>query len=153
MKVTLEKENTAHKHKEDKAMTKRFFDTVREELKGMDMRSAWKRGVDAYAHELLDGLQEAVDGGWVELDDLASPDMLRMALLNGADNWMMYSEGGCSLICDQDIAKRLCTPSELRRCRHGEKTHNSRETWLDTQGRALYQASKRVKKAIATCLK
>lgn len=132
-------------------MKKRFFEMVMEELANMDMRSAWKRGVDAYAHELLDGLQEAVDGGWVELDDLASPDMLRMALLNGADNWMMYSEGGCSLIYDQDIAERLCTPSELRRCRHGEKAPNSWETWLDTQARALTQAANRVCKAVRSC--
>ena len=64
-------------------MTKRFFDAVREELANMDMRSAWKRGVDAYARELVDGLQEAVQGGWVDLDDLQSPQMLMKALLNG----------------------------------------------------------------------
>lgn len=132
-------------------MTKRFFDTVREELKGMDMRSAWKRGVDAYAHELLDGLQEAVDGGWVDLDDLASPEMLCKALLNGADSWREYSAGGYSLIYDSDIAERLCTPSELRRCRHGEKAPNSWESWLDTQTRALTQAAARVRKAVRRC--
>lgn len=132
-------------------MTKGFFDAARDELKDMDMRSAWKRGVDVYAQELLDGLQEAVEGGWVDLDDLSNGTMVERALLNGAGDWFKYSNGGCSLICDQDIAERLCTPSELRRCGHGEKAPNSWESWLDTQARALTQAAVRVRKAVRRC--
>lgn len=132
-------------------MTQRFFDAVRVELENMDMRSAWKRGVDAYAQELLDGLQEAAEGGWIDLDDLSNGTMVELALLNGAGGWFQYSEGGCSLIYDQDIAERLCTPSELRRCRHGEKAPNSWESWLDTQARALHQAANRIRKAFASC--
>jgi hypothetical protein len=61
-------------------------------------------------------------------------------LLNGASNWDQYSWGGCSLICDRDIAIRLCTPSELKKTRNGERRPNDREMWLDTQTRALRQA-------------
>ena len=43
-----------------------------------------------------------------------------------------------------DIAERLCTPSELKKTRHGERRPNSREEWLDTQARALHQAARRV---------
>lgn len=34
--------------------------------------------------------------------------------------------------------------SELKKTRHGERRPNSREEWLDTQARALYQACNRV---------
>ena len=65
-------------------------------------------------------------------------------MLNGARDWNAYSWGGSALIYDGDIAERLCTPSELKRTRHGERRPNSREEWLDTQARALYQACNRV---------
>ena len=103
-------------------------------------RSAWDLGVKLYASDLLDSLEEAVDAGWIDVDDLHSTKMLRRALLNGADDWHQYSEGGCSLIRDREIAERLCTPSELKRTHHGERNPNSSETWVDVQARALYQA-------------
>lgn len=39
-----------------------------------------------------------------------------------------------------DICARLATPSEQRAKKNGELPPNKRETWLDTQARALYQA-------------
>lgn len=101
-------------------------------------RSAWSKGVTEYAKELLETLTE---------DDLTGRD-IEKRLLNGAQNWSEYSWGGCSLIYDADIAERLCTPSELKKTRHGERRPNSREEWLDTQARALYQASLRIKETI-----
>lgn len=110
-------------------------------------RSAWDKGVNAYALELLDNLAELTP------DDLADPESVRGALLNGADNWQQYSEGGCALICDCDIAARLCTPSELRRCKGGDLNPNSRETWLDVQARALFQAACSVRLALCAAVK
>ena len=123
-------------------------DAIREELVCMDMRSAWKRGVHAYAEELLDGLQEAIDGGYFNAEDLNAPKLVEHALLNGADNWNQYSWGGCSLIYNSDIAERLCAPWELRRTHNGERRPNSHEEWLDTQARALFQACNRIRKAV-----
>jgi len=68
-------------------------------------------------------------------------------LLNGADNWTQYSEGGCALIYDGDIAERTCSPSALKRTRNGERNPNRNETWLDVQTRALNQACSRILKA------
>lgn len=65
-------------------------------------------------------------------------------LLNGADNWNQYSRGGCYLVYDADIAELLCTPSELKRTRNGERRPNGREEWLDVQARALHQAARRI---------
>lgn len=95
-------------------------------------RSAWSRGVKAYAVELIESLEG---------------DYSPAALLNGATDWRAYSYGGCSLIYDADIAERLCSPSELKRCKGGDNQPNSRESWLDVQTRALRQAARLVHNA------
>lgn len=105
-------------------------------------RSAWDKGVVAYALELLEELEEAISGGYFDAEDLNSPALVRSQLLNGASDWNHYSWGGCSLIYNSDIAERLCTPSELKKTRNGERRPNAREEWLDTQARALFQASR-----------
>lgn len=109
---------------------------VRTALENRKTRSAWDRGVNAYAFDLLEVLPDNVSYG--------SYTALKADMLNGADDWSQYSWGGCSLIYDGDIAERLCTPSELKRTRNGERRPNSREEWLDTQARALSQAAARV---------
>ena len=99
-------------------------------------RSAWSRGVHAYAVELVESLDDSAD--------LSNETLLSKALLNGAADWQQYSEGGCSLIYDADIAERLCSPSELKRVKGGERAPNSSENWIDCQARALFQASRLV---------
>lgn len=111
-------------------------------------RSAWDKGVTVYALEMVEQLEEAAEGGYIGADDLTAPRMLRKALLNGADDWSAYSWGGSALIYNGDIAARLCCPSELKRTRNGERRPNSREEWLDTQARALFQAANRVYNAL-----
>lgn len=123
------------------------LEKMREALETMNTRSAWKRGVNAYALELLEELAEAISGGYFAAEDLDAPKLLDKQLLNGASDWAQYSWGGCSLIYNSDIAERLCTPSELKKTRGGEWRPNSREEWLDVQARALYQAARRVKEA------
>lgn len=125
---------------------------ARQHIDGKNRRSAWDKGVNAYAHDLLDALEEAIEGGYFRPENLADPQLIEKALLNGAEDWAQYSWGGCSLCYDGDIAERLCTPSELKRKRGGELRPNSREEWLDTQTRALRQASTRVKRAIKAVL-
>ena len=95
-------------------------------------RSAWARGVKAYAVELLEDLDDGAD--------LSNEVMLQKALLNGAQSWAQYSEGGAALCYDEDIAERLCSPSELKRTKWGMRDPNCRETWIDVQARALRQA-------------
>ena len=118
-----------------------IYDNIREALEASKERSAWGRGVNAYADDLVDNLQEraAYEGRNPE-----PGKECREWMLNGAQDWNQYSWGGSALIYDGDIAERLCTPSELKRTRHGERRPNSREEWLDTQARALYQACNRV---------
>lgn len=119
------------------------FEQIRAELEARKDRSAWDRGVTAYAMDLVDGLEEAAA---YEGRNPETVKECREWMLNGARDWNQLSWGGSSLIYDSDIAERLCTPSELKKTRHGERRPNSREEWLDTQARALYQAANRVEK-------
>ena len=102
-------------------------------------RSAWSRAVRTYAVELVESINETAD--------LSNERLLNKELLNGAADWQQYSEGCCALIYDRDIAERLCSPSELKRVKGGERQPNARETWIDCQARALFQASRLVNRA------
>ena len=92
-------------------------------------RSAWAKGVKEAALSLLDDLEH--------YGLPATPENL----LNGAGDWHQYSEGGCALIYNYDIAERYCTPSELKRCKDGQRQPNATENWIELQARALYQAA------------
>ena len=85
------------------------------------------------------------------LDNIEDEEVTEKNLLNGAENWKQYSYGGCALIYDKDICHRLCTPSEIKKTKDGERRPNNHENWLDTQARALYQAVRliiKIKRAI-----
>lgn len=110
-------------------------------LNNQRTRSAWERGVVAYAESMLDEL-EPTEELW--------PRTVEKVLLNGAPSWHDYSWGGCALIYDADIAERLCSPSELKRSDNGRLRPNAREEWLDTQARACFQAAQLVKRIVCT---
>lgn len=96
-------------------------------------RSTWTKGVCNYCFDFIQDLKD-----W-EIKTI-EVNKLKTLLLNGARNWDDYSWGGSSLIYNDEIAKRLCTPSEFRRKKEGKLKPNKREEWLDTQARALCQA-------------
>ena len=125
----------------EEAQQESTLDKVAAELEAHKDRSAWGRGVNAYALELVKELRgrAAYEGRNPE-----PGKECREWMLNWAQDWNQYSWRGSSLIYDGDIAERLCTPSELKKTRHGERRPNSREEWLDTQARALTQACNRV---------
>ena len=100
-------------------------------IANLPARSAWRKGVRSYALEMVFSAET----------ELASVLDLQKELLNGAEAWRAYSHGGCALIYDADIAERLCSPSEYRKTREGQRAPNSRETWLDVQARACVQAA------------
>jgi hypothetical protein len=124
------------------------YDKMKNYIENYNTRSAWSRGVTQYALELLDELFENITNGYFDIKDLDCPKLLKRQLLNGADGWSHYSWSGCALIFDYDIAERLCTPSELKKTKNGQRRPNKREEWLDVQARALYQASKIVQYAV-----
>ena len=103
-------------------------------------RSAWSRGVYEYARDLLSELEERHGG---ELPDRLDEE----DALNGAKDWTQYSYYGLALIYNEDIAQRLCTPSEYKRTHGGLWAPNSREDWRQVQGRALWQAFRALQRA------
>ena len=98
-------------------------------------RSAWDRGVAAYMEELLFKLAERL-----RKHNPTTPEAvdIKELLLYGANNWTKYSFGGCSLSCNDDIAKRLAPP--LRR----KRLENNGIHAMTCQARALEQAASRI---------
>lgn len=112
---------------------------ILEKLETMTERSAWKKGVLLYAMLILESVNDDVE---------ITRDNAEEILLNGASSWEQYSWGGSALIYNGDIAKMVCTPSELKRTKDGERRPNSKEDWLDVQARALRQAYWKIRKSI-----
>lgn len=121
-----------------------MFDFMRSQINAKRCRSAWDKGVRLYALELIDSLEEIAQ---YEGEQPTNTRELERWMLNGASSWQQYSEGGCSLCYNCQIAERLCTASELKKTDNGRKDPNARETWIDCQARALYQAAERVTRA------
>ena len=118
--------------KEDYLKNMETADVIFERIVHINPRSAWNRGVVRYAMELM--------------NDVDGKEITEKNLLNGADNWKQYSEGGRALIYDVDICHRLCTPSEIKKTKDGERRPNKQENWLEVQARALYQAARLIMK-------
>ena len=112
---------------------------IRQEIENKKPRSAWDKGVKEYALEMLEDMENERKLA-KETDTQVYPATLEAELLNGAMNWKQFSWGGCSLVYDWQIAKRLCSPSELKKTRNGERQPSANEQWLDVQTRALHQA-------------
>lgn len=128
----------------------RNIEKLYQSIESEKQRSAWDKGVTKYALEMVEQLSEQINDGYFDELDLSEPEKVRAALLKGAADWIQYSWGGSALIYDGDIAERLCTPSELKKTRNGERRPNSREEWLDVQARALFQAANRICRHIRT---
>lgn len=111
-----------------------------EKLSDRNDRSAWDKGVTRYAFELAETLVSA----YGDADLPTNWKMLRLAMLDGADDWREYSYNGNSLIYDEDIAECLCTPSMLKRKRGGALPPSAGCTWLDEQTTALRHAAWRI---------
>ena len=121
---------------EEKAVN---FGQLANEIANRKTRSAWERGVTSYALDLLEKLREASDYHTGKGEPTKADEC---ALLNGADSWGGYAWGGNGLCYNYAIAERLCSTSELKKTKDGERRPNRCEEWLDVEARALYQASR-----------
>lgn len=102
--------------------------------------TAWNRGLKLYAFELLENVEDGFEFDYI--------DDFEKALLKGAEYWLQYSEGGCSLVCDKEIAKRLCTPSEFNKKKGGELPPKRYMSWIELQAIALEVAAKKLVRLI-----
>lgn len=109
-----------------------------ENMKKLLARSAWDKGVYDYAFDILEPLGD-------ELENVKAD-----TLMNGVNTWTAYSYGGCALICDDDIAKRMCTPSEYKKYLNAGPNSKLSDSdyWLgNVQTRALFQAMAKIRRA------
>lgn len=110
------------------------IEEIRRRLEAAPCRSAWSKGVRAYAFEMLENIQESRGLDAVKYQDLKG------LILNGADDFQDLSSSARYFVFAGDIANRLCNPSELKRYLKSYGEPNRRETWIDVQTRALEQA-------------
>lgn len=113
---------------------------IKKQLENQNARSAWGRGVLNYAIDLIG---DAIENNGAKFRP-SNRRELEATLLNGAENWKQYSRGGGALISDVSIAVALCTPSELKKTKNGQRRPNKKEERLDTQARALFQACQKI---------
>ena len=99
-------------------------------------RSQWERGVEFYAHFLVNNLDDNYLPENIEIDNLYS------ILLNGASGWHEFAWGGCGQVYNTDIANTLLTPSQRKRITQADTINGYH--LLDLEARALGQAANRV---------
>lgn len=126
--------------------TAKNIQAVTNEVNNTKTRSAWSRGVRAYALEMLESFEEWRK--WSEENGESVPELDEVAVLNGASDWRAWAYGGCGLCYNYAIAERLCTTSELKLTRGGERMPNARESWPDVEARAAAQAWRMITEAV-----
>lgn len=116
-------------------------------------RGQWAKAVNEDARSMIAVLIEEADDREpiTNADDLTA-DALNLPRDNdwitkgkkGSEKlWKLTkysSEGGCFLCYNSQIAERYSNPTELKRSNGGVKDPNRRESWIDVQTRAIYQA-------------
>lgn len=96
-------------------------------------RGQWNKTMAYYADLLLDSYIDICK--WRADQNEAIPDLSLDLVLNGASGWHQYSDGGCALVYDGDIAKVVFTPAQFAKWEQGRKV--TAEPLLDIQARAL----------------
>lgn len=119
---------------------------VANEVNNTKTRSAWSKGVKAYALDILASFEESRQ--WCEANGESVPELDEITALNGANNWVIWAYGGCGLVYDAYIAERLCTPSELKKLHGGARVPAGAATWCDVEARAARQAWRMIAEAV-----
>lgn len=126
--------------------TKANIKAVANIIENTKTRSAWNRGVKAYALEMLERFEEW--RRWNEENGESVPELDERTALNGARDWNAWAYGGCGLCYDAYIAERLCTPSELKKLHGGARVPAGAATWCDIEARAARQAWRMIAEAV-----
>lgn len=119
--------------------TAKNIQTVSNEVMNNKTRSAWSKGVKAYALEMLESFEE-----WRRFNEAngeSVPELDERTALNGADNWRHWAEGASGLAESYAILCRLCPPSEVKK---GVRNID----WLEVEARAARQAWRMIAEAV-----
>ena len=111
--------------------------------RALPKRGRFYQGVAKYVPEIVD--RASFEQG--ELNKLSVTEF-HSRLLNGAETWQHYSEGGCALIYNEDIAKRLFYPHDVERLRKKDFCIGDDScAMISLQARALREAADAITKA------
>lgn len=113
---------------------------IENKLASRQDRSTWDKAVTQYALDILCDLDYLERDPDFDIGKLSVKE-LESVCLNGANDWRMYSFGGCALCYNYDIQERLYPKSQWRKYPSGEKL-------LYAQSRALQSAFTRIKRTI-----
>ena len=119
--------------------TAQNIQAVANEVNNTETRSAWSKGVKAYALDILANFEEWRK--WSEENGEGVPELDERTALNGADNWRHWAEGASGLAESYAILCRLCPPSEVRKGVRGID-------WLEVEARAARQAWRMIAEAV-----
>lgn len=116
-----------------KELYKQHAASVSKKLNTLKPRSTWEKGVIGYADMLLTHYKD-------ELMVCEEPKLYsREIALNGARDWLHFSESGMGLGYPNRICEALLPPSQAKK--HINKDGpNSYESWHSLEARALSQA-------------
>lgn len=111
--------------------------------RALPKRGRYYQGVAKYVPEIIEraGFEQG------ELNKLSVPEF-HSRLLNGAGTWLHYSESACSLVDNEDIAKRLFYPYDVERLRRRAFCIGGDScAMIYLQARALREAADAITKA------
>lgn len=100
---------------ENESMLAAWVLATSERVENMRTGSAWWRGVQEYAREIMHDRREEILAYPCRQNIIDTADDLEHWCMNGADSWRDYSEGACTLYTLPDIAERLLPPSQRQR--------------------------------------
>lgn len=126
--------------------TKANIQAIIKAIEARKERSAWGKGVKAYALDILASFEESRQ--WCEANGESVPELDEVTALNGAKDWDAWSYGGLGLVYNAYIAERLCTPSELKKLHGGAIVPAGAATWCDIEARAARQAWRMIAEAV-----
>lgn len=86
-----------------------------ERVENMRTGSAWWRGVQEYAREIMHDRRAEILAYPCSQNIIETREELEHWCMNGADSWTQYSNGACTLIDTEDIRARLFPPSQCIR--------------------------------------
>lgn len=118
---------------------------LRDELYATPAETVWRSGVRSYAVELFTDVAEA--RGLNIFDDV-TVEITETELLNGADNWLHFSKGGCALVFNEDICRRLYGNKTHEKFFKSKNTSQNQPDWIELQAKALESAAKLVMKTV-----
>ena len=94
-------------------------------------RSDWSRGVASLIRDYAEEVLSEHDG-----EELNAQEFYKIWNC-GADTLRDAVYGGSYDVWNYDIAKRLCTPSALKKSNEGMRRPNRREEWIDIEYSAI----------------